>query len=495
MIVMFSKSFLFVTIVTLFFTNYTTAQIVHLDYILDATNVEVPNSPSLGLSPPTNYDNIQKPLVVEGYADDDILTISSDIHVLAGDFSVYSGGTLPNSMSNGILAPGWLANPIYTKQTFDSCSFPITIRGTFYNFNSSTSHNESYLWIGPADYTYYTAPTIYYPDSHYREGIVIGGYPNEMRIINNYSANATSQVIKILYATPAAYATWFNLEATFDIIDNNFYVTQVKVNDVVTESLILLGNINNFSWLKNVRLAICVDDLAHRFEIFYKSNTSVDCDDSNPLTIDEYDASLCTCLHTPDSSSYDNNIKANFSANALTICENQCIVFSDQSTNAIAWQWIFEGSTSPYTSNIPNPEPICYSTPGTYNVQLITTNSLGNTDTLLKENYISVFNDCDNSLIIEPKDVILFSNAFTPNNDNLNETFFTIKHTEQINSIYISVYNRWGEKIFTTQLLSDIWDGTYKGEPCEMGIYVYSANIHLKNGNQQTFKGNITLIR
>ncbi|MEO5674781.1 MAG: T9SS type A sorting domain-containing protein, partial [Chitinophagales bacterium] len=78
-----------------------------------------------------------------------------------------------------------------------------------------------------------------------------------------------------------------------------------------------------------------------------------------------------------------------FAASDTDICEKFCVNFFDSSfNNPIAWQWIFPGG-SPATSAAQNPSSICYSTPGIYDVTLITTSANGD-DTLTLTNYITV---------------------------------------------------------------------------------------------------------
>ena len=77
-------------------------------------------------------------------------------------------------------------------------------------------------------------------------------------------------------------------------------------------------------------------------------------------------------------------------ASAQSLCEKFCISFFDSSNNnPTAWQWIFPGG-NPASSTLQNPTNICYSTPGTYDVTLITTSATGN-DTLTLSNYITVY--------------------------------------------------------------------------------------------------------
>lgn len=77
-----------------------------------------------------------------------------------------------------------------------------------------------------------------------------------------------------------------------------------------------------------------------------------------------------------------------FSASPLNICKGQQVSFSNSSSGVISsYQWLFPDGT-PSSSTLANPQ-VVYSTPGVYNVTLITGNAAGN-DTLIKTGYITV---------------------------------------------------------------------------------------------------------
>ena len=79
---------------------------------------------------------------------------------------------------------------------------------------------------------------------------------------------------------------------------------------------------------------------------------------------------------------------ANFTAGSTNFCQGTCMTFADKSTNVpLSWSWSFPGGT-PATDTTQNPI-ICYTTPGTYDVTLIVTNS-GGSDTLVQSAYITV---------------------------------------------------------------------------------------------------------
>lgn len=109
------------------------------------------------------------------------------------------------------------------------------------------------------------------------------------------------------------------------------------------------------------------------------TNTSYIVFDYNYPIITNTTLNTMTALQYPQS---------NFTTADVTICETNCILFSNQSTSGTSYEWTFQGG-SPSSSTSANPGAICYSTSGTYDVTLITTNALGS-DTLTQSAYINV---------------------------------------------------------------------------------------------------------
>jgi len=68
-------------------------------------------------------------------------------------------------------------------------------------------------------------------------------------------------------------------------------------------------------------------------------------------------------------------------------------------------------------------------------------------------------------------------NAFSPNGDDLNETFGIAMGLSEVDDFEINVYNRWGERVFRTTDINQKWDGTYNGLPAEPGVYMWYARV------------------
>lgn len=85
-------------------------------------------------------------------------------------------------------------------------------------------------------------------------------------------------------------------------------------------------------------------------------------------------------------------------------------------------------------------------------------------------------------------------NAFTPNNDGLND-LFRIRYPGQLKEFEMTIYNRWGSVLFRTNDPYTGWDGRYRGELQPNGVYVWTVSFVNKTGASQKLKGTVSLIR
>ena len=59
----------------------------------------------------------------------------------------------------------------------------------------------------------------------------------------------------------------------------------------------------------------------------------------------------------------------------------------------------------------------------------------------------------------------------------------------------ISIYNRWGEKVFESTNQNDCWDGTYRNKVVNTGVFVYKLRTVNTEGEENIQSGNVTLVR
>lgn len=127
-----------------------------------------------------------------------------------------------------------------------------------------------------------------------------------------------------------------------------------------------------------------------------------------------------------------------------------------------------------------------YRTYGTYTVKLIRENVLCRVEDSLIVNVIPC-----------PQVIYWIPNTFTPDNDEHNQTFRPIFNEGiDVDGFYLVIYNRWGQIIWETNNLNGEWDGTYGGNKCSDGIYIWKLMFGVKNTDEKRIDyGHLTIIR
>jgi gliding motility-associated-like protein len=87
-------------------------------------------------------------------------------------------------------------------------------------------------------------------------------------------------------------------------------------------------------------------------------------------------------------------------------------------------------------------------------------------------------------------------NAFTPNDDGLNDNFSIVTTVENFFIIEkFQVFNRMGNQIYNNENGIKGWNGRFKNDECASDTYVYIMEVLSKNGIRQKFSGEILLLR
>ncbi len=166
-----------------------------------------------------------------------------------------------------------------------------------------------------------------------------------------------------------------------------------------------------------------------------------------------------------------------------TICPNQTVLLTATApATATSLLW----NTNETTSSI------IITTPGIYWVE----KTIGSC-TIIDTFFVNV-GSCviDTTIVIvEPTEMqtLYAPNAFTPNGDGLNDVWSV--YGENLTDLKVSIYNRWGEMIFSAEQVNFVWDGTAKSQMVEVGVYVYEILFRNENGIIQNKKGRISLLR
>jgi len=196
------------------------------------------------------------------------------------------------------------------------------------------------------------------------------------------------------------------------------------------------------------------------------------------VTLTTSSAGGCTNTITLTTVTVTDTSFADFTSNPLEgvtqVLPDAKVEFTDLSINGVNWVWDFgDGETSGTQSPTHT-----YTNVGEYNVSLIVTDVNGCVSTVVHGPYI----------VVTPE--VFFPNVFTPNGDGLYDVFEVLYTGSEIYNM--SIYDRWGNKVFEADSPTEKWDGTRNngGTPEKEGVYYYVVMIGTK-----AYEGHVTLMR
>lgn len=160
----------------------------------------------------------------------------------------------------------------------------------------------------------------------------------------------------------------------------------------------------------------------------------------------------------------------------------QPVTLSTNQPSTYMYSWSAVPPTEESIPPIPNPTVVPTAIPTTFSVTV--TNEAGCTNVA--------------TLTITPRDPscdesdIFLPNAFTPNDDGVNDVLYV--KSNFIETFEIHIYNRWGEEVFTSNDVNFGWNGTYKGKKLPPDVFGYYMEVGCPNEKSYSEKGNITLL-
>jgi gliding motility-associated-like protein len=98
----------------------------------------------------------------------------------------------------------------------------------------------------------------------------------------------------------------------------------------------------------------------------------------------------------------------------------------------------------------------------------------------------------DGPLINGP--AVFMPKAWSPNNDGHND--YLLPFLVNITRIkYFRIYNRWGIKVFETNVIGQGWNGIYNGKPQVIDVYTWTIETEAVNGTIYKSAGTAVLLR
>jgi gliding motility-associated-like protein len=152
---------------------------------------------------------------------------------------------------------------------------------------------------------------------------------------------------------------------------------------------------------------------------------------------------------------------------------NSNIVFQNNTPNCASQEWDL-GIYGSSTSQVYN---YTFEDLGTYYVGL----------SVITEN--GCMEEIVDSVIIEENYAVFIPTSFTPNGDGLNDVFMPLGGG--IEKFKLEIYNRWGNMIYSTNSMSQPWDGNDHGQD----NYIWKVYLKDKDGVDREMIGSVTLLR
>ena len=170
---------------------------------------------------------------------------------------------------------------------------------------------------------------------------------------------------------------------------------------------------------------------------------------------------------------------AAFTYGPIPAQENTFTTFTNQSTGANSYKWLFGDGEEFETTSHDTLIRHIYNRTDTFTVQLIAYNQYGCTDTATARVY---------AIVVPLVDV---PNAVSPFGTNRRVSV----QGYGIAKMDWKIYNRWGTLVFNSVSQKTGWDGTYKGAVQPMDVYTYVLDVQFSDGTKYRKTGDITLIR
>ncbi|MBW6484058.1 MAG: gliding motility-associated C-terminal domain-containing protein [Vicingaceae bacterium] len=182
------------------------------------------------------------------------------------------------------------------------------------------------------------------------------------------------------------------------------------------------------------------------------------------------------------SSGCDSIVNTNLSINSpipVIIIENDTTICENEFNNGMVLH-ASGGTNLSWSTGVINVDSIIITQSG---IVTVTSNNNG---CIVQDNFELFLERC-------LKPTIYIPNVFTPNNDGIND-IFEVKGS-YIENIEVTIFNRWGNELYTWKDINDGWDGNYKGELVPDGTYFYLINVEFENREKKNLTGSVTLLR
>jgi len=354
--------------------------------------------------------------------------------------------TCTSSTSQNILV---LPQPISSFEMADpyTCYFPYELATT-----NTTVGGGAYQWIfNGQDWSQQTNATFPIDD--------LGAYDIDLIATNQFGCTDTSQQVFNSYPLPTLdFAVDFN-----DGCDP----LMVQFDNLST------GN-NNYTWLFDDGTEATLQDVVHEYtnpgayNVMLVGTTENNCSDTlaieDPILV--YPVPVANFIFAP------------VEVNIL----NPQMTFEETGFGGSFFHWDFNDGSEDVGAIVDHR----FNTPYYHAVTLTAFNQYGCSDEITK------------SVFVTDALTVFVPNAFTPDDDNINDQFRPeMGGKEMIDTYKFWITDRWGVVLFTTIDFDEPWLGNINGGDHYVSpdVYIWNIEVQLKSGEEREYNGHVTIVR
>lgn len=111
-------------------------------------------------------------------------------------------------------------------------------------------------------------------------------------------------------------------------------------------------------------------------------------------------------------------------------------------------------------------------------------------------NYLGCADSVTKMVNVDDRFLVYVPTAFTPDGDGLNDVLYVIGNDISDKEFQFMVFDRWGEKIFSTTDRHAGWDGKMNGKAVKNGVYTWMLRAQsVYTGVNHDLRGHVTVVR
>lgn len=176
------------------------------------------------------------------------------------------------------------------------------------------------------------------------------------------------------------------------------------------------------------------------------------------------------------------------------------VTFASGAENTDGWnahyEWRFyrEGQReSPYLVRYEEETSYTFTEAGAHFVELWATFTFDGDSVLYTDSYWS--SEGQPIVVSVAESRLEFPNAFSPNGDGINDIYKAKEGYQSIVEFQATIFNRWGQKIYSWNDPAGGWDGKFNGKDVKQGVYFVLVKAKGADGRKFNIKKDVNLLR